>query len=82
MYLDNNVIKSIEYMYIHLQKRKMKVSKDISLEKFSIIPNSFVPYLDNNIKLIKKTNCKKIYWRKKYERIYNKIIKTVGNIKI
>lgn len=59
-----------EYMYIHLQKRKMKVKVDSYVDVIKIVPNSFLPLevtsvtLDN-FRKIKKKDCNSHYWRVK-----------------
>ena len=42
-YIKNEKLKKVEYMYIHLQKRKMEIDKNIlNYKKYIIIPNSFI----------------------------------------
>ena len=43
--------KKTEYAYIHLQKRKMKVEKEIIEEKFYIIPNIFKKDFNTNVNM-------------------------------
>lgn len=56
-YLENSVIKSDEFMYIHLQKRRMKVQIDDLDKGCLIVPNKFcemqeitVPYIEEHSK--------------------------------
>lgn len=52
-FIYNNNIKSQEYMYVHLQKRKMLKSID-ETDKFIIIPNCFSKFENININSIKR----------------------------
>lgn len=84
-YIEDNKLIKQEYLYIHLQERKMTVHKLVTnLDRFKIIPNSFLPLeLDvnlNNFKKIKKRKLCfhylqfKIKWqKKKWKRIISEI---------
>lgn len=64
-YIKNNKLEKLEYMYIHLQKRKMKLDKNIAdYKNYIIIPNYFIG-IDEKIIL---ENYNKI---KKYRLDYN-----------
>lgn len=55
--LSGNQLKCKEYMYIHLQKRKMKISKEFDLHHdYIIIPNRF----ENNVNIVTKYNFSKV----------------------
>ena len=57
---NNNELKREEYMYLHLQKRKMKNFVDNQVSIIKIVPNSFLPLefdkvtVDNFVKIKKK----------------------------
>ena len=57
---NNNELKREEYMYLHLQKRKMKNFVDNQVSIIKIVPNSFLPFgfdkvtVDNFVKIKKK----------------------------
>lgn len=57
----NGIVK-VDVLYVHLQKRPMKIEcRD--LEAFSIIPNSFVDYIEKwNRDLIKKNAPRKLFY--------------------
>lgn len=66
-------IKKTEMMYIHLQKRKMKIMSNCEMNKFIIRPNTFCPYsneqLENNDfwDEVTRENCK--YFNNRKEMI-------------
>lgn len=60
-FLENKKLFLKEYMYIHLQKRKMEVKINNNNNIYKIIPNSFLD-LENNINSVK--NFKKIKTKK------------------
>lgn len=84
-YIKNKELQKEEYMYMHLQERKMKYSNSIlNTNIFKVIPNSFLPLefkevSKQNFKKIKKNQIcfhyiqYKIKWqKKKIERILGK----------
>lgn len=83
-FIENKKLRKEEYLYIHLQERKMRFNKNILKEKaFKIVPNKFGKVKYNNIDI--SNYCKisqkafnvhflqnKIKWQiKKYKRILN-----------
>lgn len=75
-YKINNIVKEKEYIYIHLQKRRMKVNVDISnLLVYKIIPNTFEP-LEISVKEIEEefNSVRKRHYNMHYLRIrYNNL---------
>ena len=63
-----------EFMYIHFQKRDMKI-KNVNYDsnKYYIIPNKFVSVNDISTKGLLRSNKPKIYWKKVFERICGKL---------
>ena len=65
--LENNELKKEEYMYIHLQRRKMKNKVDNQANIIKIVPNSFLPLEVDKVTLdtfdrIKKTDRNNHFW--------------------
>lgn len=80
-YIKNEKIYKQEFMYIHFQKRKMKnkLNNIKNIDKYTIIPNKFIPY-DISFKTISKSNIRKIYFVKiieKWKRRSKKLFKLV-----
>lgn len=79
----NNIDKE-EYMYIHLQKRKMNVAVSNYSSLYKIIPNSFdeleVPAsdIDNCFEKIKKKHFNMQYFRIRSKNLATKIKKEIG----
>lgn len=76
---DGQKILEQEYLYIHLQKRKMNVCVDEDQSVIKIIPNEFtnleIP-IDNvrkDFKKIKKKNCNLQYFRIRYKNLKVKL---------
>ncbi len=85
-YLENNQIKEREYMYIHLQKRKMKIK--LSTEKidtYKIIPNSFEPLevplqeIPSKFHKIKKKHGNLNYFKVRYSNLKTKVRRLLSN---
>lgn len=78
-WIENGVIKSKEYAYIHLQKRSMQLNIGKNeMEKFLIVPNKFIPYSDIDIKKISEYGKNKVYfawYRKRVNMIIDNIKK-------
>lgn len=82
-YRKNNKIEKKEYMYIHLQKRKMKVNKDLDENFYKIIPNSFerIEYneiTNENFKRIKIKNFNLHYFRIRFKNLKVKLERKFG----
>lgn len=70
-----------EFMYIHFQKRNMKIKNvDGDSQKYYIIPNKFVWLNGISAKRLLRSNHQKIYWSKSFERIKVKIKRTFGGM--
>ena len=68
-WLKNKQIQKQEFMYIHLQKRAMKVNTKNENE-FLIVPNSFIELPDSDIeKVTKKYYKRKSVFRKEYIKL-------------
>ncbi|MDD3204919.1 MAG: hypothetical protein PHS74_04180 [Lachnospiraceae bacterium] len=83
---ENSEIRKKEYMYIHLQKRKMSVR--IEEEScFKIIPNAFEPLevsidkIEKSFSHIKKQNFNLHYFKIRYKNFLAKIKKVMGKIR-
>ena len=83
-YIKNKEITVEEYMYMHLQSRKMTVRlKNLSVDKYKIIPNSF-DYLErnviesNNFKEIRKKYFNLHYFKLRSSNLLKKIIKNIS----
>lgn len=83
-YIKNEEITVEEYMYMHLQSRKMTVRlKNLSVDKYKIIPNSF-DYLEknviesNNFKEIRKKYFNLHYFKLRSSNLLKKIIKNIS----
>ncbi|WP_300363917.1 DUF6625 family protein [Fusobacterium sp.] len=79
-YTENNEIKKEEFLYIHLQSRKMDVKISFNEEKYKIIPNAFEKLEYENIDektfyKIKKKNLNLHYFRLRSKNLKNKIIR-------
>lgn len=46
VFAENTNLKKCEIMYVHFQKREMEIKIPLQ-EKYMIVPNSFVPFLEN-----------------------------------
>lgn len=71
-YIEDGKLKKREYMYIHLQKRKMKYMNkyDNNYNEFLIVPNKFIINVElNNIMDFKKLNYKVTLIRKEYIKL-------------
>ena len=69
-----------EYMYLHMQARKMKVNIDTNSNIYKIIPNSFDKFDREELKNIKKIKIKHFnihYFRHRFKNLINKIKKKV-----
>lgn len=77
-WIKDDKIKSREFAYIHLQKRKMKneIHEDEVNDGFIIIPNQFLPFKDNTItsKLINSTSTNELKKSLYIKKIKYKII--------
>ena len=93
-YIQNKQLKKEEFLYIHLQERKMRFNKKILNENhFKIVPNKFgiVKFDEINIKNYKKISKRafnvhfiqnKMKWQiKKYKRIMNNLKEKKNEIK-
>lgn len=49
-YINDNKVCRKEYMYMHFQKRIMKIKEDIDLNHYMILPDGFRSYCPENIK--------------------------------
>jgi hypothetical protein len=67
-------LNSEEFMYIHFQKRNMKMQCDGVGNSFYIVPNKFVT-AEINKKLLFNANKSRIYWIKLVERLKKRIMK-------
>lgn len=79
----NNKIQIIETMYVHFQKRKMKMNVDLNnAEKFIMVPNKFIGYKEIDEKLLNK-ECKYRFINLRYILLrYNNLKKKIKKIKI
>lgn len=69
-----------EYLYIHLQSRKMKVNVDVNCDIFKIIPNSFDKIEIEELKNINKIKIKHFnlhYFKLRFKNLFLKIQKRV-----
>lgn len=71
-----SVIDREPFMYIHFQKRDMKVECEVDSGEFYIIPNKFIAP-EIGAKQMYKANDNKIYWSKLMERVSKKINRTL-----
>ena len=70
-----------EFMYIHFQKRNMKIKNvDGDSQGYYIIPNKFVSLNGISQKRLLGSNNQKIYWSKLFERINGKLKRTFGAV--
>ena len=75
----NGKINTKEYMYIHLQKRKMKCNVDNSINTYKIIPNSFekieidITDIEKQYSKIKKKNFNLQYFKIRTKNLISKI---------
>lgn len=79
-----NVIEKKEYLYIHMQSRKMKIKTD-NYDIYKIIPNSFedleeYPITNVNFRNIKIYNINLHYFKLRSKNLYLKIKKRVKKI--
>lgn len=79
-YSENNVIRKEEFMYIHLQKRKMKnlISNVKQAEQFLVMPNRFTDYVNINAGNIKRFNRNRIYISRIYLRVKTGIARRIS----
>ena len=61
-YIDNKIITK-QYLYMHLQKRKMIIANEVQSDNYLIVPNKFI-FLNNNKELTNRMI--NLYIRKKY----------------
>lgn len=80
VYIDNGIIKTDEWAYIHLQKRNMSIDDNIEFNNYVIKPNIFVNNVD-----IKKIlfDIEKVSWNKKLylSRKIRRLCEIITNIK-
>ena len=85
-YNSNHKIISIEYLYMHLQKRKMQMLSQIETDNYLIVPNKFI-FLNNNEEFANEMI--NLYTRKKYflnnvfwkcNRVIKKVFKVLKNL--
>lgn len=81
-YMEEGKLKQEEFLYIHMQSRKMKFEKynNINLEYYKIIPNSFenIEYSEitkKNFQYIVKERLNFHYFELRGKNLYNKILK-------
>lgn len=83
IYLDNGKVKYEEFMYVHLQKRKMYLHKQLKTNKteYCIIPNKFIPSINLTPNSINGTqppiwhiywDLIKSEWKQKTDIIFNR----------
>lgn len=82
LHLTENDIIDEEYMYIHLQKRKMSRSSIDVRNGFYIKPNSFQKYERPTKMLIKSGNGGGIYWQYELNRIINGLKRRIHKLGI
>lgn len=70
--LVNGEIEKHEYMYMHLQKRPMKLRENLE-GNYLIVPNQFLPYHQITKALIKRYSRKKLIYINRLKQIYNRI---------
>lgn len=68
-YIDDNYIKSDEWAYIHLQKRKMKYEVNLDKDSFFIVPNAFISGVNCDEEFIRKYSEDNFYLDRKLGRI-------------
>ena len=75
-YLQNNRIQKEEFMYIHLQKRKMKNQLLGEHNRYLILPNKFTSWIKITPILLKKSNKNRYYislkvrqWKKRFKKV-------------
>ena len=78
---DKEIIEE-EFMYIHLQKRKMSRSFIDVDEGFYIKPNSFQRYQNPTRDLLESANQGGYYWRYEWNRIVNGIKRRIHKLGI
>lgn len=78
-YIKENNIEKREYMYIHLQKRKMSKNFYIA-NKFLIIPNEFISWKNINVEDIKKYTKRKIFYKQYFKIKFNDVKKKIKNM--
>jgi hypothetical protein len=69
---NGNIIKK-EYMYIHLQKRKMKMKISGFHKSYKIIPNEFAEFSAENLLKEKRYSINLHYFRIRFKNLKNKI---------
>lgn len=74
-----SVIEVQPYMYIHFQKRKMKVCCSAEESLYYMIPNKFIGS-SIDIKRLYHANESRIYWKRLFERIRKKFFIKKGKI--
>lgn len=84
-YIKNNELVKKEYMYIHLQKRKMDIKINENKDCYKIIPNAFenMEYKNidlNNFYKIKKKNFNLHYFKLRKKNLFIKIKKYIKNL--
>lgn len=82
LYLADKEIIEEEFMYIHLQKRKMSRPFIDVDEGFYIKPNSFQSYQKPTISLLESANRGGYYWRYELHRIVNGIKRRIHKLGI
>lgn len=68
-----------ELLYVHLQKRKMKVEINYKSDDYYIIPNRFIEHKDYPLGKLIDENSKEIFWKEYYVRRIKEIIKNIAN---
>lgn len=67
----NNKLVKTETLYVHFQKRFMKVETEVN-DFFTMIPDAYIPYIPNiSIEVLRKYG----YYRSKFTKRYFKILK-------
>ena len=60
--IEDDKIRKKEYMYVHLQKRKMFVSLGVK-DSFLIVPNKFIPHKDVDLLFLRANEKKKLFYK-------------------
>ena len=78
----NKELYTKEVAYVHLQRRRMRIEVDDSVDKYLIVPNKFIPFENVNIDFIKKNTPspakeflkhKQTIWKSRFNVIKNKV---------
>ncbi|PJM75202.1 DUF6625 family protein [Bifidobacterium simiarum] len=67
-----------ELMYLHFQRRRMRVTCDMAATRFQILPESFEPM---SVEQVTKANFRSLRWRRMPDGLRHRIGLTVGDLR-